>query len=326
MLDRATEVVSRPSCSQVLVDIDISKPLRSRIRIKLPDEKSFWQDILYEERTPICSVCFHQGHRAKDCKFRKPLWAEGLSEKGKGLATVSSYSGDQSSLQLGHASQDGCSREASHPPLGVRSGAVDSLAGEVVGVLASGEATCVVPPGSLITSQVGRPDAALNPLSLETCVAPPLVHSGPKAVTVGLARGEDDIPHGGGICSDGLVSEGDRSTPKSLDSVQDVIGLGIRLRRPAVEESPGRVVSEVVGHNLASFIDAVVVAEDLGSRSSIGGLVSSESRVGEGSSVSSASRVGAEGNATKQVSSSNAGLEGLSPSIRDVISILDSGV
>ncbi|KAJ6797378.1 putative serine/threonine-protein kinase fhkD [Iris pallida] len=67
MIDRATSVVSCPSRARVLVDVDVSLPLPSRLRINLPNGKSLWQKIMYENRSEFCSFCSLRGHATKNC-------------------------------------------------------------------------------------------------------------------------------------------------------------------------------------------------------------------------------------------------------------------
>nr|GMC87388.1 ABC transporter F family member 4-like [Ipomoea batatas] len=87
----------RPNVAKVKVEVDLLKPLSSRIFIRMGSKKpcredeGFWQPIEYEKVPPYCLTCRKQGHLAPSCRSgvrrsgptKKHLAKKRRREKGK---------------------------------------------------------------------------------------------------------------------------------------------------------------------------------------------------------------------------------------------------
>nr|XP_027103110.1 uncharacterized protein LOC113724399 [Coffea arabica] len=71
-VDAATAALSRPSMARVCVEVDLLKPLVSRVWIGNGGQEGFWQNLDIEHLPAYCSGCFRQGHSKDDCVMLHP--------------------------------------------------------------------------------------------------------------------------------------------------------------------------------------------------------------------------------------------------------------
>ncbi|XP_027171591.1 uncharacterized protein LOC113771176 [Coffea eugenioides] len=71
-VDAATAALSRPSVARVCVEVDLLKPLVSRVWIGNGGQEGFWQNLDIEHLPAYCSGCFRQGHSKDDCVMLHP--------------------------------------------------------------------------------------------------------------------------------------------------------------------------------------------------------------------------------------------------------------
>ena len=67
-LDSATAAGTRPSVARVCVEIDVAKPVLSRIWVAVEGETGFWQTIVPNDMPSYCSSCWRLGHSSENCK------------------------------------------------------------------------------------------------------------------------------------------------------------------------------------------------------------------------------------------------------------------
>lgn len=67
-LDAATASGTWPNMAWVCVEVDLMKPLCSRVWVAVEGESGFWQKLVPENLPTYCSGCWHLGHMVADCK------------------------------------------------------------------------------------------------------------------------------------------------------------------------------------------------------------------------------------------------------------------
>ena len=67
-LDSATAAGTRPSVARVCVEVDLLKPICSRVWVAVEGEGGFWQNIVLENTPKYCSACWRLGHSVEECK------------------------------------------------------------------------------------------------------------------------------------------------------------------------------------------------------------------------------------------------------------------
>ncbi|XP_027060814.2 uncharacterized protein [Coffea arabica] len=67
-LDAATSAGTRPSVARVCVELDLLKPICSRVWVAVEGESGFWQQIVIEDLPSYCTKCWRLGHAVGDCK------------------------------------------------------------------------------------------------------------------------------------------------------------------------------------------------------------------------------------------------------------------
>nr|GMC82593.1 uncharacterized protein LOC109164037 [Ipomoea batatas] len=76
-VDADTAKFSRPNVAKVKVEVDLMKPLRQKIFIRLGskipgrEDFGFWQSIEYEKIPPYCLTCWKQGHLSSSCRVNR---------------------------------------------------------------------------------------------------------------------------------------------------------------------------------------------------------------------------------------------------------------
>ncbi|KAF9598806.1 hypothetical protein IFM89_031474 [Coptis chinensis] len=71
-IDQATLTMSTPLVARICVEIDLSKPLPSKLKITDPIYMDFWQEVVYDKLPRYCTYCSLQGHNASDCRKLNP--------------------------------------------------------------------------------------------------------------------------------------------------------------------------------------------------------------------------------------------------------------
>nr|XP_027062778.1 uncharacterized protein LOC113689154 [Coffea arabica] len=73
-MDAATRSLSRPSVARVCVEVDLVKPLPSRVWVGLGsgEDDGFWQALVPEKLPHYCRFCFRQGHEESACRAKHP--------------------------------------------------------------------------------------------------------------------------------------------------------------------------------------------------------------------------------------------------------------
>lgn len=66
-IDSASAGITPPNRARVFTEIDISKKLVERIWIALPNNRNYWQHIIYENLPHYCKVCKHKDHLSERC-------------------------------------------------------------------------------------------------------------------------------------------------------------------------------------------------------------------------------------------------------------------
>ncbi|KAH0650006.1 hypothetical protein KY284_029918 [Solanum tuberosum] len=74
VIDKATQIKSRPSMTRVKVILDLMEKLPNRIRLQFVDGKSgklieVFQEIVYDNLPLYCNYCKHQGHDEDSCRL-----------------------------------------------------------------------------------------------------------------------------------------------------------------------------------------------------------------------------------------------------------------
>ena len=67
-LDSVTAMGTRPSVARVCVEMDLLKPICSRVWVAVEGEAGFWQNIILENLPKYCCSCWRLGHSVEDCK------------------------------------------------------------------------------------------------------------------------------------------------------------------------------------------------------------------------------------------------------------------
>ncbi|XP_027154965.1 uncharacterized protein LOC113755095 [Coffea eugenioides] len=67
-LDSATMSGARPTIARACVEIDLLKPVCTRVWVAVEGEMGFWQSILVEHLPSYCSSCWRLGHSNAECK------------------------------------------------------------------------------------------------------------------------------------------------------------------------------------------------------------------------------------------------------------------
>nr|XP_027122138.1 uncharacterized protein LOC113739091 [Coffea arabica] len=67
-LDAATVAGTRPSVASLCMEVDLLKPLGSRVWVAVEGATGFWQNIVPDELPAYCSGCLRLGHSVTDCK------------------------------------------------------------------------------------------------------------------------------------------------------------------------------------------------------------------------------------------------------------------
>ncbi|XP_027157348.1 uncharacterized protein LOC113758825 [Coffea eugenioides] len=67
-LDSAMAAVSRPSVARVCVEVDLLKPLCTRVWVAVEGEAGFWQQFVPEGLSSYCSTCRRMGHSVEECR------------------------------------------------------------------------------------------------------------------------------------------------------------------------------------------------------------------------------------------------------------------
>ncbi|XP_027156068.1 uncharacterized protein LOC113766259 [Coffea eugenioides] len=78
-LDSATAAGTRPSVARVCVEVDLLKPICSRVWVAVEGELGFWQNIVLDDTPKYCSACWRLGHLVEECKKD----GAGVMHKGK---------------------------------------------------------------------------------------------------------------------------------------------------------------------------------------------------------------------------------------------------
>ncbi|XP_071924734.1 uncharacterized protein [Coffea arabica] len=63
----ATASSTRPSVARACVEVDLLKPVCSRVWVAVEGEGGFWQEIVIEHLPSYCSSCWRLGHSNAEC-------------------------------------------------------------------------------------------------------------------------------------------------------------------------------------------------------------------------------------------------------------------
>ncbi|KAJ6370155.1 hypothetical protein OIU76_028432 [Salix suchowensis] len=98
--DMLTSSMSRLSYARVLVELDLRKPLREHIDVKLPNGEIIVQQVIYETLPKFCSHCHIIGHTVDSCS--KVPRKVGVNQSQAAAAPVppSSFSAEKAVLSL----------------------------------------------------------------------------------------------------------------------------------------------------------------------------------------------------------------------------------
>lgn len=66
--DLRTQNFTHPMYARACIEVNLSKPLPSRIKVKLGTYGYVWQKVVYESNIEFCSNCSIQGHTAQNCR------------------------------------------------------------------------------------------------------------------------------------------------------------------------------------------------------------------------------------------------------------------
>ena len=67
-VDSATASGTRPSVARACVEVDLLKPICSRVWVAVAGEQGFWQKVAVDDLPKYCSTCWRLGHAVDECK------------------------------------------------------------------------------------------------------------------------------------------------------------------------------------------------------------------------------------------------------------------
>lgn len=70
--DMRTKTCASMRYARACVEVDVTRPLPTKVWIDLPNNKGFWQNIVFEGNMAFCSHCKIHGHELSVCRKRKP--------------------------------------------------------------------------------------------------------------------------------------------------------------------------------------------------------------------------------------------------------------
>ena len=228
-VDAATAALSRPSVARVCVEVDLLKPLVSRVWIGNGGQEGFWLNLDIEHLPAYCSGCFRQGHSKDDCVMLHP------ELKAQARPT-------------GEAQPQG--RRKGRPPAAAVAGEKVAATGELVAPALVGEKHRVsgvvlgpdAEPGPGSSAQAAEPVAAASPTAGDGQGVSALL--GMQATHKGTPLDLDDV----------VVEEA--SDDEHQDGVEEA-AVPLSLLATAGQQEPGAVVEQLVEDAIASAAEAI---------------------------------------------------------------------